>query len=106
MSTVTFVSHDGAKHEASLEDGETLMRVATNNAIPGIDGDCGGEAACGTCHVIVDADWAATVGQSDPGEEDMLDMHPERQATSRLSCQMKTSPDWDGLVVHLPEFQV
>lgn len=106
MAVVTFVRHDGEAHEASLEDGPSLMQVATNNAIPGIDGDCGGEAACGTCHVIVDSAWSDVVGCSGPDEEAMLDMHPERQATSRLSCQMATTPDWDGLVVHLPEFQV
>lgn len=54
MAVVTFVSHDGEKREAPLQAGQSLMQVATNNAIPGIDGDCGGEAACGTCHVVVD----------------------------------------------------
>ena len=62
MTVVTFVSYDGEKHEAPIEEGCSLMQVATNNAIPGIDGDCGGEAACGTCHVIVDSAWAAKVG--------------------------------------------
>ncbi|GAS90167.1 2Fe-2S ferredoxin [Mycolicibacterium brisbanense] len=53
MAVVTFVSHDGEKYEAPLAEGQSLMQVAVNNAVPGIDGDCGGEAACGTCHVIV-----------------------------------------------------
>ena len=33
-------------------------------------------------------------------------MNPERQPTSRLSCQMQVSEAWDGLIVHLPEFQL
>ena len=33
--------HDGQKHEAPIEEGQSLMQVATNNAVPGIDGDCG-----------------------------------------------------------------
>ena len=106
MPVVTFVSHDGESHEAPLVEGQSLMQVATNNAVPGIDGDCGGEAACGTCHVIVDPSWAEQVGHSGPTEEEMLSMNPERQPTSRLSCQMAASIAWDGLTVTLPEFQM
>lgn len=106
MSVITFVSHDGEKHEAPLVEGQSLMQIATNNAVPGIDGDCGGEAACGTCHVIVDEAWSPTVGLSSAIEEEMLAMNPERQPTSRLSCQMAVSKAWDGLTVDLPEFQM
>lgn len=106
MSVVTFISYDGEKHEAPLVEGQSLMQVATNNAVPGIDGDCGGEAACGTCHVIVASEWSSVVGCSSPVEEEMLSMNPERQATSRLSCQMPVTEAWDGLVVELPEFQM
>ncbi|KAA0093617.1 MULTISPECIES: 2Fe-2S iron-sulfur cluster-binding protein [Mycobacteriaceae] len=106
MSVVTFVSHDGEKREAPLQAGQSLMQVATNNAIPGIDGDCGGEAACGTCHVVVDPQWSELVGLSGAEEEEMLSMNPERQPTSRLSCQMPVSEAWDGLILHTPEFQM
>lgn len=106
MAVVTFVSHDGKKHEVPFQEGQSLMQVATNNAVPGIDGDCGGEAACGTCHVIVDPQWSEEVGLSGSDEEEMLAMNPERQPTSRLSCQMAVSAAWDGLTVELPEFQM
>ena len=105
-AVVTFVSHDGEKREAPLQAGQSLMQVATNNAIPGIDGDCGGEAACGTCHVVVDPQWSEQVGLSGAEEEEMLSMNPERQPTSRLSCQMPVSEAWDGLILHTPEFQM
>lgn len=106
MAVVTFVSHDGEKYEATLEEGHSLMQVATNNAVPGIDGDCGGEAACGTCHVVVDQQWSEKVGLSGEDEEQMLSMNPERQPTSRLSCQITLNPSLDGLTVQLPEFQM
>src|SRR3546814_8271614 len=105
MSVVTCVSHVGKNHEVPFQEGQSLMQVATNNAVPGIDGDCGGEAACGTCHVIVDPQWTDKVGLSGPAEEEMLAMNPERHPTSRLSCQMPVSEEWDGLIVQLPEFQ-
>ncbi|GAC1532070.1 MAG: 2Fe-2S iron-sulfur cluster-binding protein [Marmoricola sp.] len=106
MAGVTFVSYDGVKREVSLEEGQSLMQVALNNAVPGIDGDCGGEAACGTCHVVVDPQWSEMVGLSSAEEEGMLAMTPERQPTSRLSCQMVASMAWDGLIVQVPEFQM
>jgi 2Fe-2S ferredoxin len=106
MSVVTFISHDGEKHEAPLDEGVSLMQVAVDNIVPGIDGDCGGEAACGTCHVVVDDQWIDEVGRSGPAEEEMLSMNPEREPTSRLACQLRLREDLDGLVVRLPEFQM
>ena len=38
-------------------------------------------------------------------EESMLDLNPERQSNSRLSCQIEVTDALDGLVVQLPEFQ-
>ena len=106
MAVVTFVAHDGGKHEAGLVEGRSLMQIATDNAVPGIDGDCGGETACGTCHVIVDPQWSGEVGLSGANEEEMLAMNPEREPTSRLSCQMTARESWDGLTVRVPEFQI
>ncbi|MEY8264181.1 MAG: 2Fe-2S iron-sulfur cluster-binding protein, partial [Bermanella sp.] len=53
MIKIIFKEHSGAVHEVTGTEGETLMDVAMNNMVPGIDGDCGGDCACGTCHVIV-----------------------------------------------------
>jgi 2Fe-2S ferredoxin len=36
----------------------------------------------------------------------MLGMTPEREATSRLSCQIKVTDAMDGMKVRLPEFQM
>lgn len=106
MAIVTFVSHDGESREETMEEGKSLMQVAIDNDVPGIDGDCGGQASCGTCHVIVDTQWVDKVGLSSQEEEDMLEMNPERHRTSRLSCQMVASAAWDGLTVNVPEFQM
>ncbi|WP_156502705.1 2Fe-2S iron-sulfur cluster-binding protein, partial [Oleiphilus sp. HI0067] len=52
MSTITLIEHDGTEHSLSYENGQSVMEVATENMVPGIDADCGGECACGTCHVF------------------------------------------------------
>ena len=81
------------------------MVAATNNLVPGIDADCGGECSCATCHVLIDADWQARLGARSEQEESMLDLNPDRTDESRLSCQIPMTDELDGITVRLPEFQ-
>jgi 2Fe-2S ferredoxin len=106
MGQIIFIEHDGQQHVVSLVEGKTLMQTAVDNNIPGIDGDCGGECACGTCHVMLEAQWLKLTGNAEADELQMLDMTPERSATSRLSCRVQVSDAMDGMVVRMPEFQM
>lgn len=106
MGKITFVEHGGSQHVVDIEEGKSLMQTAMDNLVPGIDADCGGSCACGTCHVIVDSEWASVAGSASDDEVMMLDMTPEKTETSRLSCQVEVSDAMDGLVVRLPEFQM
>ncbi|MDE2421361.1 MAG: 2Fe-2S iron-sulfur cluster binding domain-containing protein [Gammaproteobacteria bacterium] len=106
MSSITFLEHDGTEHIVAIETDKSLMQIAMNNGIPGIDADCGGECACGTCHVIIDSRWIGITGHPEGNELQMLDMTPERTTTSRLSCCVKVTDAMNGMVVHLPEFQM
>jgi len=105
MPKITFIEHDGTEHAIDAEPGISVMNVALDNLVPGIDADCGGECSCATCHVMIDEAWMAKVGNPNETEESMLDLNPERQSNSRLSCQIPVSDELDGLVVNLPEFQ-
>jgi 2Fe-2S ferredoxin len=106
MGRVTYIEFDGTVHTVEIEDGTSLMRGAVANGIPGIDADCGGSCACATCHVHVDAAWAAVVGApASEAEAELLQLAPEVRDDSRLACQIKMRPDLDGVVVHLPEAQ-
>jgi len=98
---VTFVLQDGTSHTVEAEDGWKLMEVAVDNAIPGIDGDCGGEAACATCHVFVPPEWRAATGERTEPERGMLTSTFGVREDSRLSCQIRTSEALDGLVVEV-----
>jgi 2Fe-2S ferredoxin len=106
MTKVTFVEFNGTEHVVDAENGLSLMKAAVNNLVPGIDADCGGECSCATCHVMVDEAWIGKVGKPQGQEATMLDMAPERAETSRLSCQIKVTPELDGIVVRLPQFQM
>lgn len=106
MVKVIYVAHDGTEHAVTAAAGQTLMQAAVDNAVPGIDADCGGGCACGTCHVIVDEAWLGKLGSIDDMEQSMLSMTPESQAGSRLSCQVALDESLDGIRVTLPEFQM
>ena len=106
MAKVTYIEHDGQKHEIDVANGLTVMEGAVQNDIPGIDADCGGSMACATCHVYVKEDWFPKLPNKETGEDDMLDQAYEPKANSRLSCQIIVSDELNGLVIHLPEKQV
>lgn len=70
---------------------------------PLVAGACGGSCACSTCHVIVqDPDTYDQIPEPDDDENDMLDLAFGLTETSRLGCQVKMSPEIDGIVVKLP----
>lgn len=103
MALIHWQHPDGRRWQQDVNDGDNLMLAATFENVPGIDGDCGGCLSCATCHVVVDDAWAERVGPAGPEEAQMLDATASaRQASSRLSCQIVSRPELDGLLLHLP----
>ena len=105
MPKITFIDPAGEHRSVEAEIGSTVMENAIKNGVPGIEAECGGACACATCHVYVDAAWAGKVGKAEQMEEDMLDFAHDVRPSSRLSCQIKVKPEFDGLIVHVPEKQ-
>ncbi len=106
MPEITLIGFDGQRYRIEAEVGKSLMQNALDHGVPGIDADCGGCCACGTCHCFVDPPWRALAGAASPDEEAMLGMRPDRGEGSRLSCQIRVVDEMDGMVVQLPEFQM
>lgn len=105
MAKITYVEFNGTAHVVEVPSGENLMEGALANNVPGIDGDCGGNAACATCHCYVGDDWLAATGERGASEEAMLELADGMTANSRLACQIIASDTLDGLVLQLPESQ-
>lgn len=102
MIKVTYIEHDGTSREINVEEGVSLMDAALDNMVPGIDGDCGGVCACATCHVHVDPAWLDKLEPMSETEDAMLELPDSRNESSRLCCQIKASPELDGIIVHTP----
>lgn len=105
MSKINFITADGNQISIDTEADYSLMQLAVDNEVPGIDGDCGGCCSCATCHVYVAPDWSAKVGSPSKEEEALLTLNPDRKDNSRLCCQITATPELDGLTVEIPEFQ-
>ncbi len=99
-----WVLADGRKITAEVKAGQNLMEAAVGANVPRVVGECGGSLSCATCHVVVDAEWAARAGTVGTFEDAMLDVaEAERQDRSRLSCQIRMTPDLDGIILHVPQ---
>ena len=106
MPKVVYVEDAGQEHPVEATVGESVMTTAVKNGVPGIIGECGGNASCGTCHVWVREEFAGLVGEPNDLEEDLLEMAvTDRRDGSRLSCQISVSPELDGLTVDVPPQQ-
>ena len=105
MPRVTFVEPDGTEHQVEVANGLSIMEGALSNGVRGIDGDCGGNCACGTCHVYVAAEWRGLTGEQSEMEHDMLEFAEGVREDRRLCCQIPMSDALDGLVVHVADAQ-
>lgn len=106
MPQVILETHDGQENIAEGITGDNLMSVATSNNVAGIDGDCGGSCACGTCHIFVSDDWIHSLPPPSTMEQAMLAMRPDRQENSRLACQIELTDTMDGFAATMPEYQM
>ncbi|MFB7272663.1 2Fe-2S iron-sulfur cluster-binding protein [Streptomyces sp. NPDC056244] len=106
MPKVIFVGSAGSSYTVDAAAGDSVMAAAVRNGVPGIVAECGGNCSCATCHVWVREEFAPLVGPPGDMEDDLLDMGvSDRRSTSRLSCQIRVTPELDGLTVDIPPEQ-
>jgi 2Fe-2S ferredoxin len=99
---VTINLPDGTKRKLEAPEGWRLMEVIRDYRIP-IKAECGGACACATCHVYVHEDWIEKIPAPLIEEIEMLDEAFNVTHKSRLSCQILTADELDGLEVTLAE---
>jgi len=106
MPRISFVLNDGRRRGVDVPAGYSVMRAAITQNVPGIDAECGGACACGTCHVYLAPADVVRVPPPSAAEREMLEaVAAELRPESRLSCQILLTETLHGLVVHLPDRQ-
>ena len=82
--------------------GERLLDAAQRAGLP-LEGTCGGDMACATCHVVIDPADMARVPPPGEDEDDMLDLVPLAGPGSRLACQIRLCDGLNHLSFRLPD---
>jgi len=98
MANFHVTTRSGERHRLEGVEGWRLMELLRDYRM-GVEGICGGQTDCASCHVYVDPDWAGRLPPPRDDEEAKLDELPSLGVTSRLSCQIIWSEDLDGLAV-------
>ena len=102
MIKITVENRDGQIAEHTIKGDGPLMFALRDEAREPVEGICGGCATCGSCHVFVAEDWRDRLPEPGDYEAAMLEMLEHVQpGVSRLSCQIETGPELDGLRVTL-----
>lgn len=103
MPEVKVTRRDGVAQTLDAAEGRPLMETLREAGI-GIEGTCGGECACGTCHVYIAQTWADRLPPRGEDEQMMLEAIGELvevRPSSRLSCQIKLSQELAGIEVEV-----
>ena len=88
----------GETHRLEGVDGWRLMELLRDYKM-GVEGICGGQTDCASCHVYVDPEWVGRLPGPGDDEEAKLDELPGWEENSRLSCQIIWGEELDGLAV-------
>ena len=99
MPKLIVVTREGEEKEIDGQAGLSVMEVIRDAGIDELLALCGGCCSCATCHVHVDPDFADKLPKMGPDEDDLLGISDDRDATSRLSCQLPFEAGLDGLRV-------
>ena len=101
MAKLIVETREGDERVLEGEAGLSVMEVIRNGDIDELLALCGGCCSCATCHVHVDPAFLDRLPPMSLDENDLLDSSSDRDATSRLSCQVTFGPELDGLRVKI-----
>jgi 2Fe-2S ferredoxin len=101
MVTINVTTRAGV--QLAIEGGadDHLMELIRDNGGGELEGLCGGQLACATCHIYVDQDFADHLPPMSDFEDELLDSSEHRTPASRLACQIICRPELDGVRVEI-----
>lgn len=103
MAKLIVVTRDGTEHTVEGKAGLSVMEIIRDAGFDELLALCGGCCSCATCHVHVDPAFADKIPPIGTDENDLLDSSDQRDATSRLSCQLPFTDALDGLKVKIAQ---
>lgn len=101
------VENDGALIQIAVSGtartvrGDGTLLGALKRAGVQISSVCGGQRACGTCVVEIEANWRDKLAGPTDEELDLLAFTPDATSSCRLACQIKLDSTMNGLCVRV-----
>ena len=103
MPQITVVNQAGEESQIDATEGLSLMEVIRDGGFDELLALCGGCCSCATCHVHIDPEFADKLPDMTEDENDLLDSSDNRDANSRLSCQIPVTAALAGLKVTIAQ---
>lgn len=101
MIKVKVTDRAGNKLEVEAVDGRPLME-SLRDLDNGMEALCGGLCSCSTCQVFVEPDWVDKLQPAKDDEQELLEgSEVYRPGQSRLACQIRMSPELEGIEVEI-----
>ena len=101
MMKLVVTLRDGDTRTIEGQSGLSLMEAIRDAGIDELLALCGGCCSCATCHVHVASEWVDRLRPMSEDENELLECAADRDAMSRLSCQVTLYDTLDGLTVRI-----
>jgi len=103
MPQLIVTTREGETRTLEAPTGLSVMETIRDGGIDELLALCGGVCSCATCHVHVDPAFADKLPPMSEDENDLLDAASDRDARSRLSCQIRMNEALAGLRVTIAQ---
>ena len=99
MVNLVVTKRSGETLTLNTSIGMSVMEVIRDAGIDEMLALCGGACSCATCHVHVEPEFSQSLPPVSNDESGLLDGCTERDARSRLGCQIRLMDNLSGLRV-------
>ena len=97
MVKINFLDNNNNLKEIEANEESSLLEVSKKNNI-NLEGSCGGEMLCSTCHVYILSNHINKLKKQSNEEKEILALTKNLKKNSRLACQIKITNKLKGLI--------
>ncbi|SLN58814.1 2Fe-2S iron-sulfur cluster-binding protein [Oceanibacterium hippocampi] len=98
LPKIRVTDREGDEYLIEADVGISVMENLRDHDF-GVEAICGGCCSCATCHVFVDDAWLPKLQPKSEAEAELVGETIFHKPNSRLSCQIRMTPDLDGLAL-------
>ena len=96
--TLTIINRNGEKIPIKFNEGDRLFDAIDGTPAQELQGQCGGNMACGGCHCILES---SVYEKPEEDEATTLENSQGVTSTSRLACNLTLTSKFDGATIKM-----